>query len=69
MRAESALSREQGLSHPAVMNADGLIRLEGEDSEPLFRYEEGLQALLTPVGGSVETLSGVQSLAAIPATP
>ena len=60
LRAEPALSREQGLSHPAVMNADGLIRLEAEGSEPLLRYEEGLQALLTPVGGSVETLSGVQ---------
>ena len=60
MRAEKAMSREQGLSHPAVMDADGLIRLEAEDSEPLLKYEEGLRALLAPVGGSVETLSGVQ---------
>ena len=60
LRAEKAMSREQGLSHPAVMDADGLIRLEAEDSEPLLKYEEGLRALLAPVGGSVETLSGVQ---------
>ncbi len=60
LRAEPAMSREQDLSHPAVMEADGLIRLEAEDSEPLLKYEEGLRALLKPVGGSVETLSGVQ---------
>ena len=60
LRAEKAMSREQDLSHSTVMNADGLIRLEAEDSEPLLKYEEGLRALLAPVGGSVETLSGVQ---------
>ncbi len=60
LRAERAMSREQDLYHPAVMDADGLIRLEGETSEPLLEYEEGLRALLEPVGGSVETLSGVQ---------
>ena len=42
------------------MDADGLIRLEAEASEPLLKYEKGLRALLNPVGGSVETLSGVQ---------
>ncbi len=60
LRAESAMSREQALSHPAVMDADALIRLEAETSEPLLKYEEGLRALLEPAGGSVETLSGVQ---------
>ncbi len=60
LRAEPGLSREQDLSHPAVMDADGLIRLEAEDAEPLLKYEEGLRALLNPAGGSVETLSGVQ---------
>ena len=60
LRAEPAMSREQGLSHPTVTDADGLIRLEAEDSEPLLKYEQGLRALLDPVGGSVETLSGVQ---------
>ena len=60
LSAEPARSREQHLSHPAVTNADGLIRLEAEDSGPLLTYEEGLRALLEPVGGSVEALSGVQ---------
>ena len=60
LRAETGMSRERDLSHPAVTNADGLIRLEAETSEPLLKYEEGLRELLKPVGGSVETLSGVQ---------
>ncbi len=60
LRAEPSLSRNRDLSHPAVMDADGLIRLEAEASEPLLKYEEGLRALLKPVGGSVETMSGVQ---------
>ena len=60
LRAERAMSREQGLSHPAVMDADGLIRLEAEASEPLLKYEADLRALLDPAGGSVETLPGVQ---------
>ena len=60
LRAEPAMSREQGLSHPAVTESDGLIRLEAEDSEPLLKYEDGLRALLNSAGGSVETLSGVQ---------
>ena len=60
LRAERARSREQGLSHPAVKDADGLIRLEGEASETLLEYEAGLRALLEPGNGSVETLSGVQ---------
>ncbi len=60
LRAEPAMSREQKLPHPSVMDANGLIRLEAETSAPLLNYEEGLRALLHPVGGSVETLSGVQ---------
>ncbi len=60
LRAEPTMSREQDLSHPAVMDADGLIRLEAEAPEPLLIYEEGLRQLLNPSGGSVETLSGVQ---------
>ena len=60
LRAEPAMSHERDLPHPAVMAADGLVRLEAEDPEPLLRYEEGLRALLEPAGGSVETLSGVQ---------
>ena len=60
LRAEPSMSLERDLPHPAMMNADGLIRLEAEASEPLMQYEEGLRALLEDVGGSVETLTGVQ---------
>ena len=60
LRAEPTMSREQDLPHPAVMDADGLVRLEAESEEPLLEYEEGLRALLDSAGGSVETLSGVQ---------
>ena len=60
LKAEPSLSREQDLSHPAVTDAAGLIRLEAETSGPLLEYEKGLRALLEPAGGSVETLSGVQ---------
>ena len=60
LRAERSLSSEQGIPHPAVMDADGLVRLEGETAGPLLEYEESLRALLEDAGGSVETLSGVQ---------
>ena len=60
LRAERAMSRERDLPHPAMMGADGLIRLEAETAGPLLKYEEGLRGLLAPVGGSVETLAGVQ---------
>ena len=60
LRAEPAMSKERDLSHPSMMQADGLVRLEAEDSEPLLKYEDGLRKLLEDTGGSVETLSGVQ---------
>ena len=60
LRAEPTLSREQQVPHQAVMQADGLIRLEAEASEPLLKYERGLRALLESAGGSVEALFGVQ---------
>ena len=60
LRAEPNMSREQQVPHPAVMESDGLIRLEAETPEPLLKYEKGLRALLEPAGGSVETLFGVQ---------
>ena len=60
LRAEPSMSSEQDISHPAVMDADALIRLEGETSGPLVEYENGLRALLEDAGGSVEMLSGVQ---------
>ena len=48
LRAERAMSRDRELPHPAMMDADGLIRLEAEGSETLLKYEEGLRALLKP---------------------
>ena len=60
LRVEPGMSQDRDLPHPAVMDADGLIRLEAEDAEPLLKYEEGLRALLNEAGGSMETLSGVQ---------
>ena len=60
LRGAPSMSREQQMSHPAVMESDGLIRLEAEGAEPLLEYEKGLRKLLEPAGGSVETLSGVQ---------
>ena len=60
LRAEPAMSRECDLPHPAVMQADALVRLEAEDLEPLLMYEEGLRRLLEDSSGSVETLAGVQ---------
>ena len=60
LRAEPGMSREQSLPHPALMEADGLVRLEAETSGPLLEYETGLRGLLEPAGGSVETLAGVQ---------
>ena len=60
LRAQPSMSREQDIPHPAVMDAEALIRLEGESEEPLLQYEDGLRALLEDTGGSVETLSGVQ---------
>ena len=60
LRAEQSMSSEQAIPHAAVMDADALIRLEGETAEPLLEYENSLRALLEDSGGSVETLSGVQ---------
>ena len=60
LRAERSMSREQHLPHPAMMDADGLIRLEAEDSDPLEAYENALRKLLMAAGGSVESLCGVQ---------
>ncbi len=60
LRAERSMSREQDLPNPAMMDADGLIRLEAEDSDPLEAYENALRKLLMAAGGSVESLCGVQ---------
>ena len=60
LRAEPSLTQERDLPNPAMTNADALIRLEAEALETLQKYEKGLQAVLSAVGGSVATLSGVQ---------
>ncbi len=60
LRAEPTMSRERQVPHQAVMQSDGLIRLEAETPEPLQKYERGLRALLEPAGGRVETVFGVQ---------
>ncbi len=60
LRVERSKSLERDIPHPAVMDADGLVRLEAETLEPLLEYEAGLRALLGNAGGSLETLPGVQ---------
>jgi hypothetical protein len=60
LRAESTLSAERDLPHPAILSAHVLIRLEGATLDPLMRYEEGVRKLIEPRGGTVETLAGVQ---------
>ena len=59
LRAESGLTTEQQIIHPAVAEADGLIRLECGALEPIKEYETGLRQLVGGAGGSVETLTGV----------
>ena len=60
LRSETTLSQERDLSHPAMMEADGLIRLEAASLEPLLQYEAGLRQLIESRGDAVETLAGVQ---------
>ena len=60
LRAESRLTTEQQIVHPAVSGSHGLIRLECASLEPIKRYETGLRTLIESQGGSVETLAGVQ---------
>lgn len=60
LRAEPALSSERDLPHPAVSQANALIRLECATREPLLRYAEGVRQLIEPRGGSVENLPGEQ---------
>jgi hypothetical protein len=60
LRAEPARSGERDLPHPAVAQANVLIRLEGARLDPLLNYEAGLRTLIAPRGGTVETLPGVQ---------
>lgn len=60
LRAETALTQERDLSHPALSEAHGLIRLEAETFQPLQIYEAGLRKLIESRRGVVETLAGVQ---------
>ena len=59
LRAETGLTSEQQIRHPAVSESHGLIRLECASLEPIKEYEIGLRPLLERTGGSVETLAGV----------
>ena len=59
MRAEPGSTTEQQISHQAVAESDGLIRLECATLEPIKEYETGLRKLVESAGGSVETLAGV----------
>ena len=60
LRAESSMSGERDISHSALTDAQGLIRIEAETSKPLQEYERGLRGLIESRGGAVETLAGVQ---------
>lgn len=60
LRAEPTQSRAGDLPHPALLAAPALVYLEAATLEPLVAYAEALRTLLIPVGGSVDTLRGVQ---------
>jgi hypothetical protein len=60
LRAEPTLSTARDLSHPAILSAHALIRLEGATPDPLLCYEAGVRELIEPRGGAIETLAGVQ---------
>ena len=60
LRAEPLLSSVRDIQHPAMANADALVRLEAAVPDPLLAYEAALRGFIEPLGGSVETLCGVQ---------
>lgn len=60
LRAETALSQDRDVPHPALTGAHGLIRLEAASPEPLLKYEAGFRELMESQGGGVEALTGVQ---------
>ncbi len=60
LRGESGQSIDRDLAHPAISEANVLIRLECASVEPLLRYEAELRILVEPSGGEVEALAGVQ---------
>ena len=60
LRAEPSMGGERDLPHPGLTEAQGLVRIEAETSEPLMEYERGLRRLVESRRGAVETLAGVQ---------
>ena len=64
LRAETGLTTQQQIAHPAVSESHGLIRLECASLEPIKEYGTGLRRLIEATGGSpkgsIETLAGVQ---------
>ncbi len=53
-------SSRRDIDHPALLEANFLIRLESSASETLQRYETDLRRLVEPLGITVESLAGVQ---------
>jgi hypothetical protein len=53
-------SSPRDISHPELLRANLLIRLEASGSEPLQRYETELRLEVEPLGITVESLVGVQ---------
>ncbi|MEC9445888.1 MAG: hypothetical protein VYC59_03810 [Chloroflexota bacterium] len=59
LRAEPANTSDQQITHVAVSESHGLVRLECATLETIKAYETGLRSLIERYGGSVETLAGV----------
>ncbi len=53
-------SRSRDIEHPALLEANFLIRLESSGTEPLKRYQTDLRQIVDPLGIPVESLAGVQ---------
>jgi len=60
LRAESQHSRERDLSHPSLLKAQFLVRLEASAEQPFIHFETQLRMLIEHRGGTVTTLAGVQ---------
>jgi hypothetical protein len=60
LRAEAQHSRERDLPHPALLQSQFLVRLEGSTEQVFLHFETQLRMLIEHRGGSVTTLAGVQ---------
>ena len=60
LRGQPERSSPRDIDHPALLEANLLIRLESSDSEPLLQYETELRQGVEPLGIAVESLAGVQ---------